>query len=53
MKTKIAHWLLIGVLAVSSMSIYGCEGGAEKAGEDVDDAVEEMGDKIEDATDKK
>lgn len=53
MKTKLAHWVFMALFAVSSLSLYGCDGGAEEAGEDIDDAVEQMGDKIEDATDKK
>lgn len=53
MKNILAPFALLGLLAVSSVSLYGCEGEAEQAGERIDDATERMGDKIEDATDKK
>jgi len=46
--------LSLALAAAFMMSLAGCveeEGPLEKAGEAVDEAVEEAGDKIEDATD--
>lgn len=47
--------MLLGlVLAAGSLALVACEqqGPAEKAGENLDDAVEEAGDKMEDAADR-
>ena len=35
------------------VALPSCEGGAEEVGEDIDEAVEETGDAVEDATDGK
>lgn len=54
MKKNISSFLLILLGAAGAIALTACEkkGPAEKAGEKLDNAVEDAGDKIEDATDQ-
>ncbi|HZJ81488.1 MAG TPA: hypothetical protein VFC95_02210 [Guyparkeria sp.] len=47
--------VLIALMLTLGLTVMGCsdnEGPAERAGKQIDEAVEKTGDKIEDATDK-
>lgn len=50
---KIPTMILALLLVPAAMSFTGCdvnEGPAERAGEDIDEASEELGDEVDDAT---
>ncbi len=52
---KILHWTLIACLLTAGLLLIGCveeKGPMEKAGEKIDDAIEDTGDKLEDIGDE-
>ena len=52
-KSRLTVLMLALMMALGSVTLAGCEnqGPAEEAGENIDEAVEETGDEVEDASD--
>lgn len=52
MNVKLAPWVLLGLVAVSSASLYGCDESLEPAANTSDGKAETHSEKIEGTTEK-